>query len=120
MEGASRNAIYDWLYAASLKGDAATSFKSHRIAKTGGQEEQQYFLTSLRTRRVTQAATDRAEWPPMQAKRRCQKKTCLDDQVRRRPLKSANKKGNESAAVIGSQIVYDCEAMGTSWWEVHM
>ncbi len=58
-ENASREAIYDWLYVAQLKNDFAAIFEiARQMAKTGGKEEQQFYLTSLKLRHaeVNQAA----------------------------------------------------------------
>ena len=52
-EGVSRDLIYDWMYVKSLKGDYKTLFRiAKMLAKSGGKEERQYFLSSLRTRGV--------------------------------------------------------------------
>ena len=113
-EGASRNAIYDWLYAARLKGDQATTFQIARdLAETGGQEEQQFFLTSLRTRHVTTTPNRSSQDDPNAGKTPLSEEDlalmlkCVDDLS-----KDGDKKGNESAAVMGGQIVYDSDGNG--------
>lgn len=50
-DNASRESIYDLLYVAQLKNDYRTVFEiSRRLAKAGGKEEQQFFLSSLNLR----------------------------------------------------------------------
>jgi tetratricopeptide (TPR) repeat protein len=50
-EGASRDSIYDWLFVAQLKNDFPAIFQmARRMAKGGGKEEQNFFLTSLSMR----------------------------------------------------------------------
>lgn len=50
-ENATRDAIYDWLYTAQLKNDYPAVFDiARRMARAGGKEEQQFFLTSLKLR----------------------------------------------------------------------
>ena len=47
------NAVYDWLYVSQLKGEHSVIFDIARdLAKTGGKEEQQFFLTSVTSRHV--------------------------------------------------------------------
>ncbi|MCA9034366.1 MAG: DUF1583 domain-containing protein [Planctomycetaceae bacterium] len=52
-ENATRQAIYDSLYVAQLKNDYLRVFNiARRLAKAGGVEEQQFFLTSLNLRNL--------------------------------------------------------------------
>ncbi|MCC7336239.1 MAG: DUF1583 domain-containing protein [Pirellulaceae bacterium] len=51
VENATRDAIYDWLYVAQLKSDFPTVFEIARLlARAGGKEEYQFYLTSLKLR----------------------------------------------------------------------
>ena len=59
-ENAPREAIYDSLYVAQLKNDFARVFNiSRRLAKEGGKEEQQFFLSSLQLRNVDASQVSR-------------------------------------------------------------
>lgn len=50
-DAAPRNVIYDWLYVSQLKSDFASVYEvTKRLAKTGGKEEQRFFLSSLKLR----------------------------------------------------------------------
>ncbi len=50
-DAAPRNAIYDWLYVSQLKSDFVSVYEvTKRLAKTGGKEEQRFFLSSLKLR----------------------------------------------------------------------
>ncbi len=62
-ENATREGIYDWLYVAQLKSDFPTVFEIARLmARTGGKEEYQFYLTSLKLRHtdLNQSAGNRA------------------------------------------------------------
>lgn len=50
---ASRESIYDWLYVEQLRGNYDSVFQtSKRLARQGGEEEQRFYLSSLRLRDV--------------------------------------------------------------------
>ncbi len=50
-EAAPRDSIYDWLFVAQLKSDFAGVYEvTKRLAKTGGKEDQRYFLSTLKLR----------------------------------------------------------------------
>ena len=107
-DGAHRNAIYDWLYVASLKGEQAVQFQIARdLAKSGGQEEEQFFLNSLRTRHVNPAAVRTSN-----GQNAAPAKTALSDEDLTLMLKcvedlsrEADKKGEDQS--FGQQIAYD-------------
>ena len=121
-EGASRNTTYDWLYAVKLKSDQATAFQIARdLAKTGGKEEQQFFMTSLRTRHVSSNTSRSNNNDPNAGKTPLSDDDialmlkCVEDLS-----KNTEENGNESAAAIGGQIIYDDEGnaymnIGGSW-----
>ena len=123
VDGANRNAIYDWLYAVTLRGERATAFQIARdLAKSGGKEEQQYFLNSLRTRHVNQNNVARSsnEDPnagktPLSEDDMVLMLKCVEDLS-----KDTDKNSNEAAAAIGGQVAYDDEGnayvmVGNSW-----
>ena len=61
VEDASREALLDWLYVARLRNDNKAVFNlARRLGRTGGKEEQQFFLTSLNLRDVDVNATSRS------------------------------------------------------------
>ncbi len=72
-ENATRDAIYDWLYLTQLKNDFPAVFDIARsMAREGGQEEQQFFLTSLKLRHAdlnqnvsSRSAADTANKTPL-------------------------------------------------------
>ncbi len=110
-EGASRNAIYDWLYAARLRNDQAAAFQIARdLAKTSGQEEQQFFLSSLSSRHINPDANRSTGNDPNAGKTPLSEDDmvlmlkCVEDLA-----KNSEKNGNESAAAFGGQIAYDSQ-----------
>jgi tetratricopeptide (TPR) repeat protein len=105
--GAQRNAVYDWLYVASLRNDQALRFQIAReLAQSGGQEEQQFFLNSLQTRHVN-SGTSRSRREESAAA-----KTPLSDDDLELMLRcvadlsnKADKNGEDQT--FGQQIAYD-------------
>jgi tetratricopeptide (TPR) repeat protein len=105
--GAQRNAVYDWLYVASLRNDQALRFQIAReLAQSGGQEEEQFFLNSLQTRHVN-SGTSRSRREESAAA-----KTPLSDDDLELMLRcvadlsnKADKNGEDQT--FGQQIAYD-------------
>ncbi len=104
------NAVYDWLYVSQLKGEhSVISDIARDLAKTGGKEEQQFFLTSVSQRHVTSTpnryedSENVAAKTPLSEEDMALMMKCIDDLT-----KQASENNNEAAA-IGSQIAYDSE-----------
>jgi len=118
-DDAPRDAIYDRLYVAGLKSDYAGQFEmARRLLKTGGADEQRYFLTSIQTRNQTENTryNNNANQKPTG-------KPLSDDDIALM-LKCyeelSKPTGEEQSPIAGGQIVYSSDGnayinVGGSW-----
>lgn len=104
------NAVYDWLYVSQLKGEHSVIFDIAReLARTGGKEQQEFFLTSVSGRHITSTpnryddSANAAGKTPLSEDDLALMMKCIDDLT-----KQASENNNETAS-IGSQIAYDSE-----------
>ncbi len=104
------NAVYDWLYVSQLKGERSTIFEIARdLAKTGGKEEQQFFLSSITSRHITATpvrySNSQSEpvKTPLSEEDMALMMKCIDDLTKQAP------KDTTDTASSGSSVVYDDE-----------
>ncbi len=104
------NAVYDWLYVSQLKGERSTIFEIARdLAKTGGKEEQQFFLSSITSRHITakpvRYSNSQSEpvKTPLSEEDMALMMKCIDDLTKQAP------KDTTDTASSGSSVVYDDE-----------
>ncbi|MDA1231415.1 MAG: tetratricopeptide repeat protein, partial [Planctomycetota bacterium] len=104
------NAVYDWLYVSQLQGEYGVIFDIARdLAKIGGREEQQFFLTSVSQRHVTSTpnryddSENAAAKSPLSEDDMALMMKCIAELT-----KQADENNNETVA-IGAQIAYDSD-----------
>ncbi len=105
---ASQETIYDWLYVEQLRNHYDSVYKtSVRLAKAGGDEAEQFFLSSLRlraidpnSRQVRQSGQEAPKKPPLGEDELSLMLTCYQHLVK-------NDESDEiSHALMGGQIAY--------------
>jgi Flp pilus assembly protein TadD len=106
-EDASRETIYDWLYLEQLRNNYVSVYRtSMRLAKAGGEEEQRFYLSSLRyrdldpnTQRVRSSSQEPPKKPPLSEEEVALMLSCYENLAKL-------DKSDEIAASMGGQVIF--------------
>ncbi len=123
-DDADRETLYDWMYVERLRGNQDSILAiARRLAKEGGREEQQFFLSSLTTRSVQAAAQQAPGSGNEKPKREPLSEDDLELMLQCHESLTAKNESKSTAAFMGGQIIYASNGqayvqVGGSWTPV--
>ncbi|MBI2479008.1 MAG: hypothetical protein HYV60_10365, partial [Planctomycetia bacterium] len=106
-DGATREMVYDWMYVEQLRGNLESIFRiARRMAREGGREAQQFYLTSLALRGVDTANQQASRAPNEKPKKTPLSDDDLELMLECQQALTAASDDDTHAATMGGQVIY--------------